>query len=97
MEIYIIVLLIILLFIVFCYSGYKFLKSCGYKFLNSCNHDWKIHTTKTESKMEQMLRLTGKCVTPSNDFQLDTLTKKKHITIMTCNCCGKVKRYVEDI
>lgn len=89
MEIYIRGLITILLLIVFCYSGYKFLKSC--------NHDWKIHTTKTESKMEQMLRLTGKCVTPSNDFQLDTLTEKKHITIMTCNCCGKVKRYVEDI
>lgn len=59
-----------------------------------CNHAWMtVKEFTTESKMEQMIRLTGKTVTPTNGFQLDELTNKRHILIVECECCGKIKKF----
>jgi hypothetical protein len=59
-----------------------------------CNHAWMtIKDFTTESKMEQMIRLTDRTVTPTNEYQLDALTSKKHILIAECECCGKIKKF----
>lgn len=61
-------------------------------------NDWEIiQEITTESQAEQMLRLVDKCPSPNNDYQLDKLTAKKHITILQCKNTGKIKRYVETI
>ena len=61
----------------------------------SCKHEWKmISETTTKSKFELM---TG----PGGEFSADSIPypmfKRKHIQVVTCSKCGKLKRFVEEI
>lgn len=61
-------------------------------------NDWEvIQETTTESQMEHMMRVFGKCVTPKYDYQLTEMTKRKVIIILQCKNTGKIKKYVENI
>jgi hypothetical protein len=56
-------------------------------------HEWEILSeTTTESQIEQLKRLgTTKC----NIY--NGMLDRKHIIILICKKCGKLKRFVEDI
>lgn len=63
-----------------------------------CKHKWTVQSEYTSSsKMEQMLDLVGKSPNPSNSYQLEDLLKRSRIVIMTCNKCGKVKKFKDTI
>lgn len=64
---------------------------------NRCSHVWEVHTDITESQMEHMERLFGECPSPPNSIVMDRMTARKHIQILTCSKCGKIKRYVTNI
>jgi hypothetical protein len=65
---------------------------------NVCKHQWKVLSeATTESKAEQMNRLTGEIPAPRNRLDLEPLLGKKLIHIVTCTECGKIKRYVTTI
>lgn len=59
-----------------------------------CRHKWQVlsnETTKTQidilKEKEQDIPL------PRNDLQLDKMTKHFYIQILTCEKCGKIKRF----
>ena len=62
-----------------------------------CKHDWAVLSeTVTESRWEHLLRIAGSLSTanlPESVFDTD----RKHIQVFTCNKCGKLKRFVENI
>lgn len=65
--------------------------------LNNCKHEWKVlfeftTTSKFEHAMNQ-LRGRGEVKIPRQMSSAD----RKHILVISCNKCGKVIRYVEDI
>ena len=63
-----------------------------------CKHEWKVLSeTTTESQAEQFARLSGYFIKPKNSGQLELLTARKHICVVTCTKCGKLKRFVEGI
>ncbi len=63
-----------------------------------CKHDWEIiQETTTESRAELQGKLTGKVAVASNSFDHQYLYKRKHITILKCKNCPKLKRFVEEI
>ena len=63
-----------------------------------CKHDWEIlQEITTESKAEQRIRLVGSIPSERNSLDFDMFFKKKHMTILKCNTCGNLKRYVEEI
>lgn len=63
-----------------------------------CKHEWKILSEKTtESKMEHFAKITNKYQPPSFMEQYNDMTTRKHICIVTCTKCGKLKRFVEEI
>lgn len=58
-----------------------------------CKHEWKmISETTTKSQLEHM---------KENNFNPEEINmfalKRKHIQVVTCSKCGKLKRFVEDI
>jgi hypothetical protein len=58
-----------------------------------CKHDWKVLSEiTTKSKIEHALAI-GANVTRGNGFALE----RKHILVIKCTKCGKLKRYVEEI
>lgn len=58
-----------------------------------CKHDWKmLSETTTKSQLEHM-REVGFSPETIDRFVLD----RKHIQVITCNECGKLKRFVENI
>lgn len=58
-----------------------------------CKHEWQvISEQKTESQLEQIIRLGGH-VTKGNEIMMD----RKLIQICQCHKCHKIKRFVEDI
>jgi len=66
-----------------------------------CKHKWKLITeTFTDSKLEVFIN-TFK----SNGLSLDDIpipnrlldSEKKHIAILTCEECGKLKRFITDL
>jgi len=60
--------------------------------------DWEIlQETTTESQAEQLMRLTDQCPAPRNRWDMEEMTRKKHITILKCKNTGKIKRFVEKI
>jgi len=64
-----------------------------------CKHDWKILSeTVTKSKWESSIdaaerRCAGNLTLPHQLCNAD----RKHIVVLTCEKCGKLKRFVEDI
>lgn len=64
-----------------------------------CLHDWKILSeTVTKSKFESAMSI----VTARTDktFTIPAQmcdASRKHIQIVTCTKCGRMKRFVEDI
>lgn len=61
-------------------------------------HQWKVlQEITTESLADREGGLTGYVSEAYNLSVLKSLYSKKHITILTCETCGKLKRYVEDI
>ena len=63
-----------------------------------CKHKYKVvQETTTESKAEQRIRLVGSIPAERNTLDFEMFFKKKHITTLVCEECGKVKRYVENI
>lgn len=65
---------------------------------NICKHKWEVLQDITlKSKLELLLDEAGKCPYPSNTYQMEQLTARKHITTFVCKECGKIKRYVEKI
>ncbi|AUR87597.1 hypothetical protein NVP1101O_186 [Vibrio phage 1.101.O._10N.261.45.C6] len=67
-------------------------------FFMSCAHKWVVLSeVTTKSKFELLMDEAGTCPTPRNTLQMEELTKRKHISILTCTECGKLKRFVENI
>ena len=63
-----------------------------------CKHKWKVLSeTTTESMAQHMINIIGQAPTPRDGFQADQLFKRKHIAIVACESCGKIKRYVEEV
>jgi len=64
-----------------------------------CNHKWElISETITESKFEHAISILrpnveGKFTVPAQM----SCAERKHIQIVTCAECGKLKRFVESI
>ncbi|UUW39906.1 hypothetical protein VP14_219 [Vibrio phage VPMCC14] len=65
---------------------------------SSCKHKWEVlQDITTESHSELHTRVTGRILTPDNIGSARKLFSRKHITILSCSECGKIKRYVENI
>ncbi len=63
-----------------------------------CTHKWgKVQEFYTESSMEQVLATTGQHLSPKNIYSLEAMTQRKHISTFTCDKCGKIKRFVEEV
>ncbi len=63
-----------------------------------CDHVWTTITDETtKSKAELYGESTGRVPTATNTFQLEELTARKRIIIMSCNKCGKLDKTVEKI
>lgn len=63
-----------------------------------CNHVWTTITDETtKSKAELYGENTGRVPKPHNTHQLEELTARKRIIIMSCNKCGKIDKTVESI
>ena len=63
-----------------------------------CNHIWVVlKETVTESKLEHSLKILKEITKNANipGHMMDA--ERKHITIMACSLCGKLKRYIEII
>jgi hypothetical protein len=63
-----------------------------------CKHKWKVLSEiTTESMAQQMSKIITTIPKPRNHDQAEALYKRKHILVVTCENCGKLKRYVESI
>jgi len=67
----------------------------------SCKHNWKVLSdTVTESKYQStinaFMQVPGKVESLKIPHQM-CCADRKHIQIVTCDKCGKLKRYVEKI
>ena len=63
-----------------------------------CKHNWEVLSeTTTESIQEQNIRLGGVAYETEWDNVLQKLHEKKHILVVKCTKCGKLKRFIEDI
>jgi len=61
-----------------------------------CKHQWKILSeVKTQSKVE-LLKDIGVSIKSSGDYIVEVLGRK-FIQIVSCEKCGKLKRFVERI
>lgn len=60
-----------------------------------CKHHWQeIKHYTTQSQAQHLAELTNRVPTPSNDLQLDKMSNRKTITILTCQKCGKLNKTV---
>jgi len=60
-----------------------------------CKHDWKeVKHYTTQSQAQHLAELTNRVPTPTNDLQLDKMSKRKTITILACQKCGKLNKTV---
>jgi len=58
-----------------------------------CKHEWKVLSTEvTESQIEMLNR-----VIPGTSKAYTSMFERKHIQIVSCDKCGKLKRFVEKI
>ncbi len=63
-----------------------------------CNHSWKVlQEVTTESKGEVQLRTVGVVSSPKHTEDYVIIYERKHITILSCEHCSKLKRFVEEI
>lgn len=63
-----------------------------------CKHDWEvIHLEITKSKFQVAVELGDKyCTGIANIPWRMCDTTEKHIQIVTCKKCGKIKKFVEE-
>lgn len=65
-----------------------------------CNHQWKaLSQTVTQSKFESALKALGH-LKGKQEVEIPpqmSCAKRKHISILSCEKCGKLKYFVEDI
>ena len=63
-----------------------------------CKHKWELLSeTVTQSKFEVSIELVSKFTDKINlPWQMSS-ADRKHIQVFTCDKCGKLKRFVEDI
>ena len=60
-----------------------------------CKHKWKVLSeTTTDSKLDRLMANIPEFAPLEMKIQW---VKKKHIQIITCGKCGKLKRFVEEI
>ena len=60
-----------------------------------CKHNWKVLSeTTTESKIEHAGKIGARFNTKGG---ADWALERKHIQILTCEKCGKLERFVEEI
>lgn len=64
-----------------------------------CNHEWKVLSeTVTKSKYEDSLKVSAEVLAKSVNLPHQLCcADRKHIQIVVCDKCGKLKRFVEDI
>ncbi len=63
-----------------------------------CKHDWEIiQEVTTQSKGELRISQVGEIPMERDRIDFEEFWKRKHITILKCNTCGKLKRFVEEI
>ena len=64
-----------------------------------CNHDWKILSeTITKSKYETSMTAADSIGTKAARLPWQLCdASRKHIQIFTCEKCGKLKRFVEEL
>lgn len=64
-----------------------------------CRHKWEtLSETVTESKFENSVKVVREnCKNVGNIPGQMVCADRKHIQIITCNKCGKLKRFVENI
>mgnify|MGYP003480836910 FL=1 len=63
----------------------------------SCKHDWKVLSeTTTESPFEVAAKMSMDCYNVKIPWQM-CQTDRKHIVIVSCNKCGCIKKFVEDL
>lgn len=62
-----------------------------------CKHEWKILSqVTTKSKFEHAISLAGGDGNIRIPHQMCS-AKRKYIQVFTCNKCGKLRRFVEEI
>lgn len=63
-----------------------------------CKHEWEVLSeTTTKSKFEHAMSQFGTGATELNIPHQMCCAERKHIQIVTCKKCGKLKRFVETI
>ena len=58
-----------------------------------CKHEWKVLSEITTESMAEHAANIGATINKGNE----TIMERKHIQIVTCSKCGKLKRFVENI
>lgn len=62
-----------------------------------CKHKWKfLSETTTESQLEHAARVMPPHTVKGYPSQVCD-ADRKHIQVFTCELCGRLKRFVEDI
>lgn len=62
-----------------------------------CKHEWKV---LSETVTKSAIEVARSTVIGSIEFEVSgklACAKRKHIQVFTCNKCGKLKRFVENI
>ena len=60
-----------------------------------CKHEWKV---LSETVTKSALEVSAKCNVTGRGLPESIMnTDRKHIQVFTCDKCGKLKRFVEDI
>ena len=68
------------------------------RLFSKCKHDWKIiQEVTTKSRAELQGECTGKISQHINDYSQKQLHGSKSITIVKCDLCGELKRFVEEV
>jgi len=63
-----------------------------------CTHKWQmLSRVTTESKMDQMLKQTGRSPSPRNVLDLEPLMGRLLIETFFCNRCGALRRFKNKI
>jgi len=63
-----------------------------------CKHKWKVLSEHvSESISEQQIRLVGSCNTAGNPYGANALAKKIRILTLTCEDCGKLKHFKDEV
>lgn len=65
----------------------------------TCKHQWRLLSeTVTESQLEHAMRASNNLLGPATYNAIAAFgSNRKHIQVFSCDKCGKLKRFVEDI